>query len=203
MKRLVIINLILIMILYIIPEPIKSEQVSVQASEQVITSRSLTEHRSDIVEEIEPKIIIATEISQEGIDFIKSFEGCRLEAYQNKGETHYTIGYGHYGSDVKAGQVITQEVAERLLKADLVGYTELVLKECEYLELKQNELDALVSFTYNAGIGSLKKLTANGTRTKEEIAEHITAYTKSSSEANRKGLTKRRLAEKNLFLGGE
>ena len=58
---------------------------------------------------------------------------------------------------------------------------------------------ALISFTYNAGYGNLQRLTANGTRTKEEIAEHITAYTKSKSEVNRNGLQKRRNAEKALF----
>ena len=57
--------------------------------------------------------------------------------------------------------------------ADLQGYVDLVLKKCEYLDLKQNELDALVSFAYNAGQGNLNKLIGNGTRSKEEIAEHI------------------------------
>ena len=143
-----------------------------------------------------------TNISQDGIDLIMKYEGCKLEAYRLKGEKYYTIGYGHHGSDVKDGQAITQEEAERLLIADLQGYTEVVLNHCEYLELNQNELDALVSFTYNAGLGNLQKLTANKTRTKEEIAQKIINYTKSSSESNRKGLAKRRLAEQELFLGG-
>lgn len=71
------------------------------------------------------------------------------------------------------------------------------------MNLNQNQLSALVSFTYNAGYGNLKKLTADGTRSKEEIAEHITAYTKSSSENNRNGLLKRRLEEKEMFLNGK
>ena len=87
--------------------------------------------------------------------------------------------------------------------ADLQAYTDIVLKKCHYLDLTQNELDALISFTYNAGQGSLNKLLANGTRSKEEIAEHITAYTKSSSEKNRKGLMKRRLEEREMFLNGK
>jgi GH24 family phage-related lysozyme (muramidase) len=87
------------------------------------------------------------------------------------------------------------------LVKDLEDFTAFVVKHCEYLDLKQNELDALVIFTYNAGKGNLKKLTANGTRTREEIAEHITAYTKSKSEVNRNGLQKRRNAEKEMFNG--
>lgn len=86
--------------------------------------------------------------------------------------------------------------------ADLQGYVNLVLKKCDYLDLTQGQLDALVSFTYNGGEGMLNELTKNGTRNAEEIAEHITAYTKSSSEKNRKGLLKRRLEEKEMFTNG-
>lgn len=85
--------------------------------------------------------------------------------------------------------------------ADLQGYVNLVLEKCSYLDLTQGQLDALVSFTYNGGAGMLNQLTANGTRSAEEIAEKILNYTKSSSEANRKGLAKRRLEEQKLFKG--
>ena len=204
-KRLFIINLILLIL--VIKFPVKEKNLEIAKeikpqeikNEQVITSRSLEEKRH---EQIEPKIILATEISQDCIDLIKQFEGFKDTAYKLKGEDNYTIGYGHSDKHVYEGQTITKESAERLLQADLKGYADLVLKHCEYLELNQNELDALVSFTYNGGLGMLKQLTADGTRNKEEIAEHITAYTKSSSESNRKGLLKRRNAEKNLFLGG-
>ena len=145
----------------------------------------------------------ATSISIEGIEFIKHYESCKLQAYKLDGERYFTIAYGHTGPDVKEGQKITKEQAERLLLADLEGYTNLVLRECEYLNLNQCELNALVSFVYNCGLGNLKKLTANGTRSKEEIAEHITAYTKSGSESNRKGLLARRQAEKAMFEGGD
>ena len=43
---------------------------------------------------------------------IKEFEGLSLKAYKPvKTERYYTIGYGHYGSDVKANQVITEKQA--------------------------------------------------------------------------------------------
>ena len=204
-KRLVVVNLLLIILLSVLPtekELLATEEQEVKQLAQELfnekqISRSLEEPR-----ETEPQIVIATEISQECIDFIKEKEGFREVAYrQNKNEKYLTLGYGHCGSDVKEGQTITQEEAERLLIADLKGYTEAVLKECEHLALNQGELDALVSFTYNCGLGNLKKLIKN--RDKEEIAEHITAYTKSGSEANRKGLLARREQEKEMFLGGE
>ena len=174
-------------------EEVKQEEIKELVQE--LSSRHMEEPRIEKVEETPTP----TSISKECIEFIKYYEGCKLKAYKLDGERYFTIAYGHTGPDVKEGQVITKEAAERLLIADLEGYTNLVLKECEYLNLNQGELNALVSFTYNCGIGSLKKLTANGTRSKEEIAEHITAYTKSSSESNRKGLLARREAEKEMF----
>ena len=201
MKKVFIINLILISLLFLPKKEIKNIQVASPVINSV-SSRSLEEPRQEEIASesttIENK---PTNISQEGINLIKKYEGLKLNSYRLQGEEHYTIGYGHYGSDVKAGQVITEEEAENLLKADLQGIIEHILNNYQYLELNQNELDALVSFTYNCGIGSLNKLTANKTRSKEEIAEHITAYTKSESEVNRNGLQKRRNEEKEIFQG--
>lgn len=203
MKKLVIINLILILLIFKIP--LKNENSQKldesnysQKTENTISSRSIEQPR---LEQLEPQIILAVEISQDCIDLVKQSEGFKDKAYLLDGEKYYTIGYGHSGPDVKSSQVITQEEAHRLLFADLKGYANAVLKYCEYLELKQNELDALVSFTYNCGLGNLHKLTGYQTRTKEEIGQKILNYTKSSNEANRKGLLKRRLAEQKLFLG--
>ena len=54
-------------------------------------------------------------LSKQGADFIKSFEGCRLEAYHGAADRPglYTIGYGHTGK-VQKGQKITQAEADRL-----------------------------------------------------------------------------------------
>ena len=57
--------------------------------------------------------------SQNGIDMIKKYEGCRLKSYKLPNEKFYTIGYGHYSSKNYAGQQITQAEAENLLKNDL------------------------------------------------------------------------------------
>ena len=46
-------------------------------------------------------------ISDNGIALIKKYEGCRLHAYKPvPTEKYYTIGYGHYGADVKEGDII-------------------------------------------------------------------------------------------------
>ena len=205
MKRLIIINLLLIIALNILPKEMKveakEEVIEDIITQEAITSRSLEPRQEISVEsdKCQPK---PTEISQRGIDFIKQYEGCITVATKLTGESYYTIGYGHYGADVKEGQTITEEQANELLKADIKGYTDYVLKHCSYLNLNQAQVDALTSFTYNTGAGNLQRLTANGTRTEQEISEHITSYTKSKSEVNRNGLKKRREAEKLMFEEG-
>ena len=109
------------------------------------------------------------------------------------------FGYGTHNPSIYEGQAITEQQAEELLMQEVNKVTKQVLEYCEYLELTQNELSALVSFTYNTGFGNLQKLTGYQSRDKEEISEKILNYTKSESEANRNGLKKRREAEKELF----
>ena len=104
--------------------------------------------------------------SQKGIDLIKSFEGLSLVAYRLPGEQYYTIGYGHYGKEVKKNQMITQQEAEMLLRADLQKFEEWVNTIPPFC-LNQNQFDALVSFTYNVGPGNLQLLTRG--RTADEI----------------------------------
>lgn len=200
MKKLIIINLILCLLYIILPnkpneihkEIVKTqENNSVEEKQISITTRGMNMQR-------QPKKVVDN-ISQAGIDMIKKYEGLFLTAYHLPGESYNTIGYGHYGSDVYWGQTITAEEAENLLRDDLQYYVNKVLSLG--LELSQNELDALVSFSYNCGEGSLYKLTRN--RTKQEIAECMLLYTKSGSESNRAGLLRRRTEERELFLRGE
>ena len=209
MKRLIIINILLLIALNILPKEMKVEAKEEenalyieQDAEVQVTSRSLDEPRQEMTVESDKKQSKPTEISQEGIDLIKQFEGLRLQAYRLEGEKYWTIGYGTHNSSIYEGQVITGQEAEELLMEEVNKVTKQVLEYCEYLDLTQNELSALVSFTYNTGFGNLQKLTANRTRTKKEIAEHITAYTNSKSEVNRNGLQKRREAEKEMFEKG-
>ena len=89
---------------------------------------------------------------------IKEFEGLSLKAYKPvKTERYYTIGYGHYGSDVKANQVITEKQAENLLKKDLEKFEAYVnkLDVC----VKQFQFDALVDFSFNLGTAALGRST--------------------------------------------
>lgn len=138
--------------------------------------------------------------SERGINLIKKFEGCRLQAYKPVAtEKYYTIGYGHYGADVAPGAVITQYQADAYLILDLEKFEKKVEKYNAKYHWTQNEFDALVSFAYN--IGNIDQLTQNGTRTKQQIAAKIPEYRKAGGKVLQ-GLVKRRAAEQELFLEG-
>jgi lysozyme len=140
--------------------------------------------------------------SQKGIDLIKHFEGCRLKAYKCPAGI-WTIGCGHTGN-VNPDDVITMERAEELLKHDLARF-EKAVKRLINVPLSQNQFDALVSFTFNLGEGSLERSTL---RRKLNVGN----YNAVPVELNRwvyagkqklAGLVRRRKAEGHLFKTGE
>ena len=140
---------------------------------------------------------MSRDLSPNGLNLIKSFEGCKLTAYKClPTEKYYTIGYGHYGSDVTARMKITEEQAEELLLQDCKKAIKNVNSFMSKYNFNQNQFDALVSFAFN--IGSINQLTASGTRTLEQISSKITAYNKSGGRVIA-GLVRRRAKEKELF----
>lgn len=86
------------------------------------------------------------------LEKLKEFEGCRLEAYRDAAGV-WTIGYGHT-FNVRRGDRCSLEWAEELLRKDIE------MAERQVLQLNvcytQAQLDALVSFVFNLGIGKLK-----------------------------------------------
>ena len=92
-----------------------------------------------------------------GILLIKlmEFEGLRLEAYKDAAGVP-TIGYGHT-HNVRMGDRITSWYAKDLLSED-IAYFEDKVKELNVAKT-EGQLDALVSFAFNLGIGNLKKST--------------------------------------------
>lgn len=89
-------------------------------------------------------------ISQNGLNLIKEFEGCRLTAYKPvPWEQMYTIGWGHYG--VTAGTVWTQAQADSQLEIDVNNKYAPMVDAYAKGKANQNEFDALVSLAYNCG----------------------------------------------------
>lgn len=142
--------------------------------------------------------------SANGVALIKRFEGLELEAYQDIAGV-WTIGYGHTGDRAQPGNQITEHGAEQLLVADLAP-REAAVNNLVKVPLNQNEFDALVSFVFNVGAGAFAGSTAltrlnRGDRIR--AAEALTWWNKATVGGTLRevqGLTRRRAAEKELFL---
>ena len=154
----------------------KIEQVTEQTNNK-ITEQLITKHSN-----------VCTEM-------IKRFEGCRLTAYKCAAGV-WTIGYGHT-EGVTSGMVINQDTANAFLEADIAKFDKHVASYNDKYKWTQNEFDALVSFAFN--LGTIKKLTADGTRTIAQIADHWCEYCHAGGK-ELVGLKKRREEELQLFL---
>ena len=139
-------------------------------------------------------------ISNEGISLIKKFEGCELEAYQDAVGV-WTIGYGHT-KDVRQGMSITKEQADNMLINELDEYCDHVEKAVT-VDLKQNQFDALVSWTYNLGPTNLNASTmlkVLNNKNYDEVPAQIKRWNKAGGKVL-EGLVRRREAEALLFEG--
>lgn len=138
-------------------------------------------------------------LGSKGIELIKKYEGCRLKAYKAvPTEVYFTIGWGHYGADVKEGQVISQEQADKMFLEDVKVYSNAVNQYQDKYNFTQNQFDALTSFAYNCGIGALGNV-MSVCNTKTQIAEECKLYNKGGG-AVLEGLVKRREEEYKLFV---
>lgn len=139
-------------------------------------------------------------IGKRGLDMIKSFEGLELEAYYDAVGV-LTIGYGSTGNHVYLGQEITQQEAEALLIRDLVRFEDGIARMVK-VPLTQNQYDALCSWCFNLGLGALAGSTMlrklNGLDY-EGAADEMLRWDKAGGKVLA-GLTRRRRAEKALFL---
>ena len=139
-------------------------------------------------------------IGQKGIELIKHFEGCELEAYKCPAGV-WTIGYGHI-KGVSEGMSITQEQAEQMLLDELKEY-ENYINELVVVDLSQNQFDALVSWVYNLGPANLKSSTLLKVLNSGDYAgvpAQIERWNKAGGKVL-EGLIRRRLAESSLFCG--
>lgn len=134
-----------------------------------------------------------------GLTLIKNFEGLRLTAYLCPAQV-WTIGFGSTGAHVKPGMTITKEQAEDLLLKDLVRFENAVHRLVK-VPLTQNQFDALVSFTFNVGIGSLQKSTLLRLLNEgkyDQVGPQLMRWNKAGGK-ELPGLTRRRRAEADLF----
>ena len=143
------------------------------------------------------------QISDEGLDLIKHFEGCELEAYQDAVGV-WTIGYGHT-KGVEEGDKWTQEKADFMLFRELEEEYEDYVNNYVHVPLNQQQFDALCSWVYNLGPANLKSSTLLKKLNNEEydqVPKQIKRWNKAGGKVLA-GLVRRREAEALLFEGKE
>ena len=140
-------------------------------------------------------------INQEGLELIKVFEGCELKAYRDAVGV-LTIGYGSTGGHVKVGMTITRVEAEQLLREDLQRFEVGVDQRLGDTEVTDNQFSAMVSLAFNIGLANfsgssvLRRILAGNV---QGAADAFLMWNKAGGK-ELKGLTRRRAAERELFL---
>ena len=144
-------------------------------------------------------------ISEKGLAMIEKFEGCLLKA-SNKLDGVWIIGYGqtgrYYGKRVRRGMTTTKAEAHAWLRDHSIKTYEDAVTQAVKVPLNQNQFDALVSFTYNVGVGALKQSTALRKLNAGDYAgaaDALTMWTKCRRKVLA-GLVRRRKEERTLFL---
>ena len=140
-------------------------------------------------------------IGRPGLNLIKEFEGLSLEKYKDA-VGKWTIGYGHLIlPSERFDRPLTESEAEDLLQSDLRKFEGGIIQYVT-ARISQNQFDALVSFAFNLGLANLKgstllRLLNQGKYS--EAAEQFLRWNKAGGMAM-PGLTRRRAAERDLFL---
>lgn len=151
-------------------------------------------------------------VSEQAIDFIKSWEGFYSEPYYDCVGVK-TLGYGMTGEEIRGLDYVTEEQATSMLKDWINRKYAPVIKndlDARGIILKQCEFDALVSFAYNCGtsktnglLGStLYRNICNGVRDPETITANFQAWSNGGGKRI-EGLYRRRTKEASMFLYGD
>lgn len=150
------------------------------------------------------------DISPDGYALIKKSEGFRSKPYRCPAGVP-TIGYGSTiypnGKRVSMLDKPISEHTASLMLGDSVKILCAKISSLVKVHITQNQFDALVDFAYNLGIGSLskstllKKLNAG---LHSQASNELLKWDKARDPITKKlikvkGLTKRRMLEKELF----
>ena len=141
-------------------------------------------------------------ISDQGLELLKAFEGCKLTAYYCAANV-LTIGYGSTGKHIQEGMTISQDEADDLLHKDLKRFMHGV-QELVTVPLTHDQFSALVSFAFNCGLGALEDSTLLKRVNSEEfegVADAFNMWVKGGNKVLQ-GLVRRRKSEAHLFNEG-
>lgn len=157
--------------------------------------------------------------SATGIHLIKHFEGVRYRPYRCSGNV-WTVGCGHalyprqlvmnladrakFDLKPEDDRLWTKEEIDGLLRFDLQRFERGVLRLLGSLQPTQSEFDALVSFSFNLGLGTFQRSTVRSAflrGDKTRAGEVLLMYRRAGGRILQ-GLVRRRLAEHAMFMSG-
>jgi lysozyme len=155
-------------------------------------------------------------VSAKALEVIRHHEGVRTTPYQCPALL-WTIGVGHVIDPNHArvplaerkalpipdgwNRTITMGEVDDILKRDLANFERGVERYCP-VPLTQGQFDALVSFSFNVGLGTLQRSTLRQKVLRGEMegaAEELLKYTIGGGKVL-KGLVNRRNDERAMFL---
>ena len=163
-------------------------------------------------------ILIGAEmqISEKALVCIRHHEGVRFKPYQCPAKL-WTIGVGHvlypnqgkmpidqrsaYALHPEDNRAFSKDEVNAILRADLARFEKGVATYCP-VPLTQGQFDALVSFSFNVGLGTLQRSTMRQKVLRNDMegaAEELLKYCMAGGKVL-KGLQKRRIDERALFL---
>ncbi len=147
-------------------------------------------------------------ISENSLDMIEKWEGLRLDAYLDPVGIP-TIGYGTIrypnGQKVKLGDLLSEAQADAYLQLEVDGMVKELKKILTGIDLSQNQFDAVVSLSYNIGVGAfegssvLKNLISNDFKAAAAAFELWNKGTVDGIKKILPGLFSRRQEERDLF----
>ena len=142
--------------------------------------------------------------SQQGLDLIKRYEGYKAKPYKCPAGL-WTVGYGHLIGDGhtlpnNCNRIFTLEEINALLAKDVIRF-ERGIERYISIPITQNMFDALISFSFNLGLGTLQRSSLRQKINRgdfEGAKKVLLKYNKANGKVL-KGLDLRRKAEAMLF----
>jgi len=157
--------------------------------------------------------------SAAAVEMIKHHEGVRLRPYRCPARL-WTVGVGHVidsrhisvpfeeriSLPIPSGwdRVLTMDEVNDLLAKDLGRFEQGVVRFCPPAIGRQGVFDALVSFSFNVGLGNLQRSTLRIKTNREEFfdaADEFLKWTKAGGKVLL-GLVRRRQDERAVYLSG-
>jgi lysozyme len=156
-------------------------------------------------------------ISAKALAMIAHHEGTRYKPYRCPAAL-WTVGVGHvlypdqaklpmadrltYPIKPEDNRIWYKDEVNALLEYDLKRFIQGVSRYCP-VTTSQGQFDALVSFSFNCGLGTLQRSTLRSKHNRGDYsgaADEFMKYTKGGGKVL-KGLVNRRTDEKALYLG--